>query len=159
MTRTQHHGSSGDDRNDVQADGARGYDEFCRALADDIDALDTESPISAARLVNDLSAKIEGALKRRVSFAALARAFERRGVPTTSDAIRVALGRKRKRRGERQPALEQDKGRHATPPAPPTAPPVEIDDGARANTFAADPEPARDTPSTPPRVEVGRHLD
>ena len=159
MTRAQHHGTSSGDRSDVPADGARGYDVLRRALADDIDALETEGPISTARLVGDLSANIKDAVERGVTFAALAKAFERRGVTATSEAVRVAFGRERKRQSEQQPALDRVKRRQATAPLPPTAPPPEVDDGTRAGTSGADSEPARETHLTPLRVGVGRHLD
>lgn len=158
MTREQHLSPSGGDRSVAEAN-PRVYADVRNAIADDLASLKTDQTIGVARLVSDLFEKIESVRETGQTFDAIAKIFERRGVPATSDALRIALGRERKRRIADQPTPKRGKKREETPLSTPTAPFVEVDDGTRTETSAADPEPTRGMPSDRPPANVGRHLD
>lgn len=159
MTRTQRPGLSGEDPSVRQAEGSRNYDVIRNAIADGLVSLETHDRISLPRLVGDLFAQIEAARTAGQDFSTIAKLFEQHGVPATPDAMRVALGRERKRRNGDQPTLKHGKMRRASSPAPPATSSVEIPDITRQDTSPIDPEPIRDTQAAPPRVGIGRHLD
>ena len=110
MTREQHLSPSGGDRSVAEAN-PRVYADVRNAIADDLASLKTDQTIGVARLVSDLFEKIESVRETGQTFDAIAKIFERRGVPATSDALRIALGRERKRRIADQPTPKKGKKR------------------------------------------------
>ena len=156
MIPAQFHGSHDSDAVGQQAHGLRNYDELRSVIAGDIAALKIGRSISAARLVIDLFEVIAGAFERKATYGDIAKLFEARGVPTTSDAVRVAYRRECKRRGASEPVSEHQHDRRTMPPSPAAALPGE-GGPARAAGPAADPKPTREPPPT--RDSVARHLD
>lgn len=156
MIPAQFNGSHDSDAAGPQAHGLSSYDELRSVIAGDIAGLKSGGSTSAARLVTDLFEVIASAFERKATYGDIAKLFEARGVPTTSDAVRVAYRRECKRRGASKPASGYQRNQRTMPPSPAAVPPGK-GSHARAAAPATDPKPTREPPPT--RGDVARHLD